>query len=407
MSPVLFGIFILASLWLLNWMIKNILRMRILLQIPRSPNTRFFFGNVLEFLLIPREKISYAFAKIIEPMRKQPVICIWIFHISNVMIHRAKAAEEVLNSNALLQKASFYQLIHPWLGQGLLTSSGQRWKSHRKLLTPSFHFRILDNFVPIFNEQSAILVKKLKEKAGKDLFNVYPYITLCTLDIICETAMGTKIRAQEGGNVEYVNAITTFSEILLTRNLKIWLLNPIIFALSHYGRLQKKILKVLHQFTYKVICERRREYESGVRPEVNQNNSELVYGQRKRLAFLDTLLEASDNFKKLSMKDIQEEVDTFMFEGHDTTSVAIGWALQHLGWLPSIQKKVHEEIDRVFGNSDRDVTLEDLAELKYLSATIKESLRLTPSVPLYGRRVTKDITISKMKILVEFKNIYI
>lgn len=37
----------------------------------------------------------------------------------------------------------------------------------------------------IFNEQSAILVKKLAKELDRDSFNIFPYVTLCTLDIVC------------------------------------------------------------------------------------------------------------------------------------------------------------------------------------------------------------------------------
>lgn len=54
------------------------------------------------------------------------------------------------------------------------------------MLTPAFHFGILEQFVQVFNEQSRILVNLLDDKADEnEIFNVYPYITNCTLDIIC------------------------------------------------------------------------------------------------------------------------------------------------------------------------------------------------------------------------------
>lgn len=60
-------------------------------------------------------------------------------------------------------------------------------------------------------------------------------------------------------------------------------------------------------------------------------------GGKKQLTFLDLLLEASDDGNDLTDDAIQEEVDTFMFEGHDTTSVAMNWALYLLARHPHIQ----------------------------------------------------------------------
>ena len=46
----------------------------------------------------------------------------------------------------------------PWLGYGLLISTGAAWRSKRKLLTPAFHFKVLQDYVPISVEQTRVLI---------------------------------------------------------------------------------------------------------------------------------------------------------------------------------------------------------------------------------------------------------
>ena len=55
------------------------------------------------------------------------------------------------------------------------------------MLTPTFHFKILEDFLQVFNEQSKILIEKLDAamKTHQKGFDIYPFITRCTLDIIC------------------------------------------------------------------------------------------------------------------------------------------------------------------------------------------------------------------------------
>ena len=62
-------------------------------------------------------------------------------------------------------------------------------------------------------------------------------------------------------------------------------------------------------------------------------------GIKRRLAFLDLLLEASKGGTVLSDTDIREEVDIFMFAGHDTSTHSMSWTLWLLATHPEIQFK--------------------------------------------------------------------
>lgn len=53
------------------------------------------------------------------------------------------------------------------------------------MLTPTFHFSILTDFLEVMNEQADTLVEKLEKHAGKGPFNCFSHVTLCALDIIC------------------------------------------------------------------------------------------------------------------------------------------------------------------------------------------------------------------------------
>ena len=114
---------------------------------------------------------------------------------------------------------------------------------------------------------------------------------------------------------------------------------------------------------------------------------------RKRIAFLDLLLKEKKQDKSLTTDAIQEEVDTFMFEGHDTTASAISWTIQMIGTHLDVQKKLHEEMDRVFGDSERQITHNDLHMMEHLECVIKEALRINSAVPLIGRRLTETTQI--------------
>lgn len=119
---------------------------------------------------------------------------------------------------------------------------------------------------------------------------------------------------------------------------------------------------------------------------VSKSNQNGDQPSKRKLALLDVLLHSTIDGQPLSNMDIREEVDTFMFEGHDTTTSAIAFCLYELARNPQVQRKACDEIKIVIGDDvNKAITLKDLNDLQYLELVIKETLRLFPSVPMYGK----------------------
>lgn len=91
--------------------------------------------------------------------------------------------ELILNSNVHLAKSTDYRFFKPWLGDGLLISNGEKWRSHRKLIAPAFHQLVLKSFVGAFNRNSWRLVKRLQSEIGNE-FDVHDYMSEVTVDIL-------------------------------------------------------------------------------------------------------------------------------------------------------------------------------------------------------------------------------
>ncbi|KAE8300361.1 Cytochrome P450 4V2 [Larimichthys crocea] len=326
--------------------------------IPELEGTYPFIGNALQF----KTNAGDFFKQIVEITTEYsnvPLLKFWLGTVPFLVLFHAETVEPVLNNPIHIEKALIYSFLHPWLGTGLLTSTGPKWRQRRKMLTPTFHFSILTDFLEVMNEQTEILVEKLNKMAGKGPFNCFSDVTLCALDIICETAMGKKIYAQSNSESEYVKSVYKMSDIISRRQRTPWFWSGFVYNYFGEGREHDKILKILHSFTYNAT------YEDG---------------------------------NKMTHQDIQEEVDTFMFEGHDTTAAAMNWVLHLLGSHPEAQSKVQQELQEVFGTSDRPVNTEDLKKLRYLDCVIKEALRLFPSVPFFGRNLGEDCHINGFKV---------
>ncbi|KFB40897.1 AGAP002419-PA-like protein [Anopheles sinensis] len=319
---------------------------------------------------------------------------VWIGNRLALFCTNVKYNEIVLSSQKLLRKSELYKFLVPWLGDGLLLSTGQKWFAKRKILTPAFHFKILEQFIEVFHKQSEVLVERLRPEATGTLVNIYPYVTLAALDIICETAMGTSINAQTDTESEYVKAITDLSLVLTGRFVKVWQRVDFLFNLSADRKRQDRIIRVLHAFTTKIIQSRRQELmarEANKRPG-DEDDDGADIGTKRRMAFLDVLLQATIDGRPLTDREIQEEVDTFMFEGHDTTTIAISFTLLLLARHPEVQEKVFQEVVEIVGNDPHaPVSHRNLQDMKYLEMVIKESLRLYPPVPIIARRFTEDV----------------
>ncbi|XP_054774215.2 cytochrome P450 4V2-like [Lytechinus pictus] len=241
-----------------------------------------------------------------------------------------------------------------------------------------------------------ILVKKLEEfTENSAMVNIFPLITYCVLDIICITAMGRSSNAQGDEENEYVKAVARMSELLTVRGKNPLLWPDFIFKKLEIGKEHDRRLKILHDVTNKMIQERlqdsTKDSRSSCKDDDGSGGDESVTRRRKRIAFLDLLLQMHREDASFTLDDIREEVDTFMFEGHDTTAAAAGWAIFLIGHHPDVQARLHMEMDQVFGDSLRPVTSDDLPRLPYLTCVIKETLRILPSVPSIFRKLDEDI----------------
>ncbi|XP_041962747.1 cytochrome P450 4V2 isoform X1 [Alosa sapidissima] len=361
-------------------------------MIPGIDGTYPLIGNALQFKSNARDFFCQLVGYTVQ-FRDTPLLKVWIGPVPFLLLFHAETIETVLNNPVHMDKAYAYKFLHPWLGTGLLTSTGDKWRRRRKMLTPTFHFSILTEFLEVMNEQAEVLVEKLDKQAGKGPFNCFNHITLCALDIICETAMGKKIYAQSNYDSEYVRCVYRMSDIITRRQRMPWFWPDFMYNVFGEGKEHDKSLRVLHSFTESVINERA-EYITYI-----ESDSESDQGRRKRRAFLDMLLKTTDEEgNKLTHRDIQEEVDTFMFEGHDTTAAAMNWAVHLLGSHPDVQRKVQQELQEVFGESDRPINADDLKKLRYLECVIKEALRLFPSVPFFARSICEDTHINGFKV---------
>ncbi|XP_028417566.1 cytochrome P450 4V2-like [Dendronephthya gigantea] len=360
--------------------------------IPVPVKTSPIFGHALTLKRDPHEFFTQIKGWV-DNCYADGLFSVWLGQTPVVILYKPEYVEILLASQKNITKTPLYIFLHSWLGTGLLTSTGNKWKSRRRLLTPTFHFKILNDFVSIHQKQSAILVELLQAKADKGEFDIAPYITLCVLDIICETSMGIDIKAQYGSNPEYTKAVFSTCELIQERQKSPWLWPDFIYNITSSGRSHQKGLNVLHGFTNQVINDRIEQRKLRKSEDFDGSDDRAIYSSSNRRirAFLDLLLEEYDQ-GNITKEGVREEVDTFMFEGHDTTAASLQWIIHLLSINPDVQSRLQQEVDNWYESlpTDGKINPEQLKDLTYLECVVKEGLRLFPSVPLFGRELTEE-----------------
>lgn len=390
------------------------------MMLGESAESKLYILFIVDTLMIFSAAMLELEQRLIDKYGKN--IQITLFQEHGFITADPRMIEAILSNQQTITKNNLYHLLHGWLGTGLLLSTGKKWFRRRKIITPTFHFKILEQFVEVFDQQSAIMAQQLYNRAdGKTVINMFPVACLAALDIIAETSMGVKINAQSTPDLPYVQSVKMYVDLTLYYYVNILLsyllitfasvsnmmaerfMSPLqrfdatmkLFFPFLFRKLMKNI-KVMHDFTDKVISERRDTLQKTLSE--SQGKADVAeeddVGSKRRMALLDVLLQSTIDGKPLSNEDIREEVDTFMFEGHDTTTSAISYTLYLLARHPEVQQRAFKEIRDVIGDDKaKAISMRDLGELKYLECIIKESLRLYPPVPMIGRHLEEDVVL--------------
>ncbi|XP_076634520.1 uncharacterized protein LOC143348322 [Colletes latitarsis] len=340
--------------------------------------------------------------------RYYPIYRLWSFTVPLVYIRHPDDVETILGNPKSIQKSEMYDLLMPWFGTGLLTSGGSKWKVRRKILTPAFHFNVLQQFIDIIIEESERMTDLLKNEGGAVVKNLMPFYSEHTLNVICETAMGTSLKDKGSFQHKYRKAVYDMGKVIVYRLIRPWVHSHALFKFFPQGWHQSRLLKILHGFTDEIIAERKDYHEktngkylTGFNDDPSlKDTSDDVGIRKRRLAMLDLLIAAHRN-NQIDDKGIREEVDTFMFRGHDTTAVSLCFTTMLLAEHKEIQAKAREEVKAALEQSGGKITMATLQNVPYLERCIKESLRLYPSVPFISRSPEMDVRLSNKLVPTE------
>uniref|UniRef100_A0A8C6ZYN9 Cytochrome P450 4B1-like n=1 Tax=Nothoprocta perdicaria TaxID=30464 RepID=A0A8C6ZYN9_NOTPE len=271
-------------------------------------------------------------------------------------------------------------------GEGLLVTSGAKWFQHRKLLTPAFHYDVLKPYMRLMSDSVKVMLDKWEKNKERKPVELFHDVSLMTLDTIMKCAFSYNT------SYFYIKAVYDLSYLVVER-IRSFGVSDFFYGMTSNSRQFQEACKLAHIHTDKIIKERKMLLS-------NEKEREKIQ-KRRHLDFLDILLCAKDeNGVGLSDEDLRAEVDTFMFEGHDTTASGISWLFYCMSLYPEYQQRCREEVKEILGDRDT-VEWEDLGKMTFCTMCIKESLRLFPPVPIVSRYLSKPVTFSDGRSLPE------
>ncbi|XP_049840972.1 cytochrome P450 4V2-like [Schistocerca gregaria] len=326
--------------------------------------------------------------------------CIYVGPILYVIVAEPRDAELLLGSTKIVDRTRdspyLHNMVSIFFGDGLFSKRGDQWRAHRKIISPTFHLQILEQFLEVFNAGAEVLTKRLAATCGQEV-DLFPVVSLTTLEMIVETAMGST-SADEGAvggptNRDFVAALSEAIRLMQELSVRPWLRVKWLTRLTRTGRETRRVVATLRQYGDRLVALKTRQLHSGVAADQSQPTPD----KKRRLAFLDTVLSSCGGL--LTSEEVCDEVYTLISAGNETTANTISFTLALLALHPGWQQAVHAELDAVFGegcegeNCHRPATPEDLAKLQVLDRVIKETLRMFPVAPLLPRHVPHDLVL--------------
>ncbi|KAK3084486.1 hypothetical protein FSP39_014278 [Pinctada imbricata] len=272
-----------------------------------------------------------------------------------------------------------YTFLKPWLGESILISGGAKWERVRRLLTPAFHFDVLGPYFKIFNEVADVFLDKLGSMSKEGSVEVFKPAGIATLDTLLRCSLSYNGNVQTVGESHpYVTAVNRLGKLVLKRALNLHHYPAFIYKFTKDGKEFHQLSEYVHEFSQQIIRKRRQELEEN--PEATK---------KKYLDFLDILLTARDpSGQGLTNWEIQNEVDTFMFAGHDTTACVLSWSIYIAsGSILRSRKK-----------STKKSVRDDIMKFRYLPCFLKEVMRMYTPVPVIARKTSQPHVLDGIEI---------
>jgi len=265
-------------------------------------------------------------------------------------------------------------ILEPFLGSdSLLLMDGARHKRERKLLMPPFH----GERMRLYGDVMRTLANEAID--GWPLGQAFPIhheMQRITLEVILRTVFGL----DDGPQLTRLRDLLTEAAALITDHplLMVGFFQRDFGRLSAWGRAMR-LREEADRILFAEFARRRSAGTAG------------------RDDILSLLLDARDEHgQPMSDAELRDEMMTLLIAGHETTATTLAWLLHRVLTYPSVFARLRDEVQTV-GHGE-PIGSERLGELAFLDATIKETMRTMPIIPMVGRAVHTPTSIGGVEL---------
>ena len=269
----------------------------------------------------------------------------------------------------LMEKADRYpksevvkNVLGPVIGESLFLAEGRSWLWQKRAASPVFSARNISGLGPIMAASAVRMVERLRS-AEKPAVDMHAEFTASTFEVISDVMFagnGAIDRSVAARAIEIYVARSARTSVLDIAGAPSWI--------PRFGRL----------FPAKEVRQLKAAADAAIRRRRDAGNS-----SGKDLH--DLLAAAVDpkTGRKMNPVELRDNLLTFVVAGHETTALALSWALYLLAFDRDAQERAREEVLSVV--VDGCACADDLACLPFVNKVLKEALRLYPPAGLMLR----------------------
>jgi cytochrome P450 len=296
-----------------------------------------------------------------------------MFGRSRFLVNDPAAIKHVLLDNAAnYQKSEITRrILEPGLGRGLITSEGETWRRHRRIMSPAFDHRSIVSYTSIMTGAAQELMTDWGSRGTGAGIDVARAMMGVTLNIIS--------RAMFSSDSDHIVAIMERSAGRYQEQMRPNMMDFIGLPawLAGLGRIG-------------VVGRTLGEFDTEIDRLIKMRSIHPENGPKDLLA---RLIAARDEQTGggMTAQEVRDHVITIFTAGHETTAMAMTWTWFLLSQHPEEEAKLHAELQSVLGG--RAPNSDDLSKLTYTRMVIEESMRLYPPVHTIAREALGDDTL--------------